>query len=316
MTNYILIADIGGTNSNLALIEISKSDFKFILKKEYKTASIINFSDFLNTFLTYCVDKHKILIERAVFGVAGKINEEKIKLTNSDLKIDLKDIKNKTSLKSIILVNDFTAISYGIEKLNSTQIKTLNKGKSLENKPKVVIGAGTGLGKSLMLYNQVKGYITVESEAGHCDFPAQNEQELNLVDFIKKKYSKTNVELEDVLSGNGLENIYEFLSGKTLSAKEISEKKGKNKHAKMAFVLFYKFYARASKNFALDNLATGGVYLAGGIIEKNMTFSKKDFLIEFTNNEKFKNMLKDIPIYVVKDYDVSLIGLANYVLKQ
>lgn len=315
---HYLIADIGGTNSNFALLEIKDNKSKIIFKKSYLTSSYLDFIDIVNEFLNLCVQNYRVLIKNAVFAVAGKIEKNKVKLSHNCSKIfDIKLLIKKSSLKNIKLINDFTAIAYSINNIQSSNLKVLNKGKIQKTKPILLIGAGTGLGKSTLYYNfPLKSYLPKESEAGHSDISINSKQELELIQFIKKKIKLNFVSWENILSGSGIELIYQFLSKKKLSANQISKNKKQDKFAKQTFEIFYKFYARFSKNSAIDNLAQGGIYLAGGIIEKNLIFSKKDFMQEFTNNKLFEDMLKNIPIHIIKNYDISLTGLENYVLKE
>ena len=312
MKSYYLGADIGGTNSNLCLIEIFSDNFKILYSRNFETKKYDNIIDIINLFNSEIVNKYRILIISGVLAIAGQIEEDKIETPNVELKIDKKEIKAKTSLKHLEIINDFTAISYSVEKLEENQLKNINKSKSKNSSlPVLIIGAGTGLGKSIILQNK---NIVLKSEGGHCDFAPQNKEEFELIEFIKKHNKIKTVEIEDLVSGKGIENIYYFLSKKHMSAKEISENKKKDKNCKKTFELFYIFYARACKNFALD-IMTNEIYLAGGIITKNISFSKKVFMSEFTNSQNYQSYLKNISINIITDYNSSLIGLGNYILK-
>lgn len=319
MKKYYLIGDIGGTHLNLGLLLVEGERSLIVHKKTLLTKDYHDFSDALNKFNTEIVNYHKILIEKAIFAVAGKVNEISVKTPNIMFKIDKNDIIKKTTLKDIEFINDFTAISYSISNISKDKLEIINSPKkeissSEDKKIKLVIGAGTGLGKSVLIENKSFKYV-IESEAGHTDFCPQNQEELELSEFIKKITKTKNVEYEDLVSGRGLENIYHFLSKKKLSAEEISKLKSKDKNAKKAFKMFYLFYARFAKNCAIDSLASE-VYLGGGIITKNLNFSKTEFLKEFTNNKTYLNYLKEIPIYIIKDYETSLSGIGQYVLNR
>jgi len=314
MEQYWIGSDIGGTNSNFSLIKIKDKKFKIIFKKTYSTKDYNNITDITNDFIEICLNKHKILPKNSLFAVAGQINKDKIMTPNIKLKIDKNEIIKKTSLKQVEFINDFTAITYSILKLKKEQIKVLNTGKinKQNNKPILIIGAGTGLGKSIYL---PKEDIIIESEGGHYDFSPKEIEEYELCEFVKKNTKKQNVEIEDLVSGRGIENIYNFLSNKKLSAQEIFKLKNKDENCKKTIELFFKFYARSIKNFALDILASE-IYIGGGIISKHSTFSKTKFIKEFTNNKKYKDYLKNIPIKIIKDYNSSLIGIGHYIVKK
>jgi glucokinase len=184
---------------------------------------------------------------------------------------------------------------------------------------KVIIGAGTGLGKCIV---DDRLHTPMASEAGNTDFPAQDEMELKLMNFIKKREGIHSVSYMDMISGQGLKRIYLFLreSGRfpvTKVTEEIeksddkpamiSKYRNEDELCRETFRLYTKFYARCAKNFALDCVATGGIYIAGGIASKNSDiFISDDFKKEF---EKCSlQALHNIPIYVILNYDVGLYG--------
>lgn len=322
MDEFILIGDIGGTNSNFALLQRIKKDYEIIFQKLQPNAAFDSFENLLKDFLKICNIRYKVEPQRAVFSVAGKIEKSRVKLSNSKFFVDTREIEKKTTLKDIELINDFSAISYSVEKLEKKHVKILNKGTVQKGKTASVIGAGTGLGKSILVYDKTnKNYIVQASEGGHSDFIAYDREELELVEFIRKKSGKELVVLEDVISGRGIERIYAFLQKKytgienEASVEKISDNKKKDPIARETMRQFFKYYARACKNQILDSICESGLYIAGGIICKNMDFSKKDFIKELTNNDTFECLLKNTPVYIIKDYNCSLLGLMNYLNK-
>jgi glucokinase len=191
---------------------------------------------------------------------------------------------------------------------------------------KAIIGAGTGLGKSILTYDEhFNAYIPNPSEGGHGDFPAQSEFELELIDYVKKLRGISEPLIyEELLSGRGIENIYLFLkdtqglndsqftneiNNSTDKAYLISKYKNQDETCEKTFNLFTKFYARCAKNFVLDSLARGGLFIAGGIAAKNKEiFTSNEFFQEFENVSSYSDIMKKIPIYVIVNYDVSLYG--------
>jgi glucokinase len=281
--------------------------------------------------LEYAKSKYNIEINSAGIGAAGVIskNSDFAKLTNIKWNVDLNELTQKTSLQSASIINDFQAIGYGINLLdihNENDIFVVRGDKKESKETKVIVGAGTGLGKSILVYDErFKAYLPIPSEGGHSDFPAQNDFETKLTNFIKNLRGISQpITYEELLSGRGLTAIYLFLRDEqqfepTTFTDEIdstddktpliSQYKTIDETCKEAFRLFTRFYARCAKNFVLDTMSTGGLYIAGGIAAKNKEiFTTRDFLDEFENTYRRSDVLKEIPIYIILNYDVSLYG--------
>ena len=315
MMEYFVGADVGGTNCRFVLFHRRDDDFEIVCRKNYETSQIKSFPDAVNIFLDDC--ECKVRIQLGVFGVAGEVNDSFVKLTNASLKVDKREIVKKTSLKDVYLLNDTEIEAYGVSFVKEENLLIVNGGVKKEASNKCVIGVGTGLGVGMIFYDRNNKTFRVEaSEGGHMDFSSQNLEERALLDFIMKKHSKNRVVYEDLLSGRGLEDIYEFFANKKLTAEEISDgdNKFRDNYANMTFQLFYKFYARFARAMALLSLPIGGIYLIGGVVSKNLSFSKDEFKREFCDNSRFKSMLEKIPIYVVKNEEIGILGLKNYIL--
>ncbi len=337
--NFILVSDIGATKSDFAVVQIQKSSFKILLTIKLDSQKIDSFENVINQLLKYLKNRHKITVTKASFAVAGKLNSkrDRVELTNLKLYLDVKKIKQETGLKSVVLLNDVEAIAYGIQVLNKKCFIQVNKVKIPNEKlklNKIILSAGTGLGQSFLLWDKKqKKYFVLPSEGGHCSFSVQNKEELDLINFIKKncrklKNSVDNIEREEIVSGEGISSIYKFLEkNKKYKKTKYSELIKKNDYSpilmshyrnkdllcKKTFELFSKFYARVAKNFALEILASGGIYLAGKIAKENLdVFKQKAFLDEFVNSYKMKSYLSKIPVFVITDLNVALYGAAVY----
>jgi glucokinase len=286
----------------------------------------------INEILSYAYDRYKIKIDNACIAVAGIVSsQDNVKITNANWSINLKELLQKTSINSAFLINDFQAIGYGVNIFNHEDINNVftiksSNNKNLETKTKAIIGAGTGLGKSILIFDKnLNFYIPKPSEGGHSDFPAQDDFEFELINYIKKNRNISQpVTYEELLSGRGLEIIYLFLEeyekyDENNYSKEINKSSDKvaiiakyrnnDELCSKTFKIFSKFYGRCAKNFALDTLAIGGLYIAGGIASKNIEiFKTKEFISEFENAYRRTEILKEIPIYAILDYDVGLKG--------
>ncbi|MBI3032542.1 ROK family protein [Candidatus Woesearchaeota archaeon] len=324
---YQLVLDVGGTNTFVGVIEIKQKKPVLVYTNHHLTSSIKSFTSFFTPLVSYLQQKYHL--RSCVIGAAGIIKDTKVSLVNANIIFDTKLLSKKTNL-SINLINDFQALALGIQFLDKKDFLVVHKGNHVEHGTKAVIGAGTGLGKAILIYDQSKeSYNSLPSEGGHGNLPLENVFDNELADYIKthtkkQDYQEYPLSYEDVLSGRGLEILYafmketEFKQYKTLpeklSAAEIAESQGKNPCSKKAMKLFVHYYARCSRNFALEVLPNGGLYLAGGIATHNPEiFTKYDFIKEFQKHAHphYQTFLKRIPILVVKNNLISLLGAGS-----
>ncbi|MBD3231754.1 ROK family protein [Candidatus Dependentiae bacterium] len=325
----ILVADIGGTKTRFAVIDLDSKSKQLFLYVVLQSSKIKDFVKVINEVLKQLRNKYKLHITVGSFAAAGKIsqNQEILKLTNVNITLNSKEILEKTNLKKVFLLNDYQAAAYGLLNLDKNDFVQINKGENLNEETKVVVGAGTGLGQGVLFYNNCyKKYFAYPSEAGHSDFASRNEEELNLINFVKKIKKVKNIEWEDFLSGSGISNIYKFLAKNQKTTKYlldikknnydpilISKFRKKDLTSKRTFALFSKLHARYAKNLALNFLASGGVYIAGKIAAENIDiFKSSKFLAEFINSSKFKLFLKKTSVFIIKDYNLGLYGAAIF----
>ena len=325
--SYFLAGDIGGTNSTLGIFGIKKGIAGLIVSFKFKSNEMKSPVNAVNEVLNYSKKNYKIQIKKACFGVAGIVSADgkNADITKLKWKLSSRDISKKTGLSQIIFINDFQAAGYGINAIKRKQFAIIKKGKKFPESNIIVIGAGTGLGKSLLVFDkQKKFYKPIASEAGHADFPAQTEEEFKLADFIKKyKKTKQDISYEQVLSGNGLSNIYLFLrkSGKfmdTNCTKEIdksffapeliSKYRKTDGTCRAAFKIFKRNYAKFARDMAIDGLSFGGVYISGGIAPKNREIFDGQFIKIFEQSYGRAHILKKMPIYLILDCNLGLIG--------
>ena len=313
--SLVLAMDIGGTNTKMGILNVKKNKLKIIKLSCLKTSQIRDLGQTINKFIaSNPIGK----IKSACLAVAGIVSEKSAVMTNSTLRIDKRRIIKKTGIKNIRLVNDFEALGYAINILSKKDIKIIKKGAAAKKAPVVVIGAGTGLGKSTVIYDRNLGfYRPLPSEAGHMDFAAESRDELELADFVK---TGGNAYYEQLLSGNGLVNIYLFLKDKnkgtkytkeiekSLKPELISKYRKKDKTCRLAFDTFKRIYARFAKNCALDSLAYSGIYIAGGIAKKNQDIFDKEFARVFEGSHKFRYFLSKMPIYLIINENAGLLG--------
>jgi glucokinase len=339
--SFVFGADLGGTNTKISVAGLNKNSLELIFSLYFKTSEITSFSSILLECLNIAKSKFDIEILNGCISAAGVVSEDKkhVSLTNQIMTVNIDELIIKTGLKSILLINDFEAVGYGINLLdfeNEKEVYTIRNNLININskKTRAVIGAGTGLGKSILVYDEEHNfYNPISSEGGHCDFPIYNEFDRELVNYIKNKRSIVKpLTYDELLSGRGIEIIYQFLKEKYLKkitkyTKEIDISKDKppliskyknlDDTCKKVLSIFTIFYARCAKNFVLDSLATGGLFLAGGIASKNKEiFNSKKFFNEFENVYQYSPLLKKIPLFVILDENIGLKGACFAALKR
>ncbi len=322
-----LAADIGGTNSSFGFFGIKKDIPELIAGFNFKSNEIKNLHDAVNEVLNSIKQDYRISIVKACFGVAGVVSNGKkqARITKLNWNLSSKSIAKKTGLKKIIFINDFEAIGYGINIIKKNQYITIKKGIKIPKSNILVIGAGTGLGKTLLVYDkEEKFYKPIASEAGHIDFPAQTEDEIKLIEFVKRRNKiRQSVSYEQVLSGPGLKNIYLYLrkSGKFRNTKytkeidksscnsELISKYRKNdKTSKAVFEIFRNNYAKFARDMSLDGLSLGGIFIAGGIATKNKDIFGRKFISIFEQSHDGAYILKKMPINLISDLSIGLLG--------
>ncbi|HEX3047666.1 MAG TPA: glucokinase, partial [Bacillota bacterium] len=334
----ILAGDIGGTNTNLAIVGVKKGKFTIILECVYKSAEVSGLVEPLKEVINIATAKNSALKPSlCCISGAGPVENNKCTLTNLKWNIDGQEIKKAIAMETLV-INDFLAIGYGIPTLNvddPNQITKLPHPDGSLPKPqngasKAVVGAGTGLGVGFLVAVGDKYYAS-PSEGGHSGFASFDDESRKIKDFVAKKLGKT-PGTEPFVSGQGINNIYQYFKAEGLIKPEgifqeieaasdeekpalISKNAATNKTCKDIMKIFIKMYGRFASNAALLFLALGGLYLAGGIASKNEALFLEDnlFMKNFAANYKdnIQQLLAKIPVYIVKDYSISLYGAAN-----
>jgi glucokinase len=325
-----LVADIGGTNANFGVFKNVHGVARLLYSMHFKSKEITHFTEVIKQVLAYARDMYRLEIPAACVAAAGVIQKSRtyVKPTNLTFAIDATEIVRETMLDCVLLTNDFEVIGYGLRLLDQDTLVHVQGGQAEQFANKAILGAGTGLGKCILVWHEGHDhYIPVASEGGHADFAPHSQEELELVHFIQEKENRNcPISWEQVLSGTGIQRLYAFYKRRNQQKKanaqiqanglmpdEIFNSRHLDDYCWHTFELYAKLYARCAKNFALDALALGGIYIAGGIASKNLSlFEQKQFLQEFTDCGKMEAILKKIPVYVITDYNVSLYGAAEY----
>ena len=319
----ILAGDVGGTKVDLALYEFINGKLQYTRDKVFKAKNYPGLAVIVKEFLG------NDQVTAACFGVPGPVRDGRLRLTNLPWTLDSRELSSGLGIEHVFLINDLEANGYGIAELTPEQIYTLSEGDSSQTGNRALIAAGTGLGQSLLIWN---GHIHVPfpSEGGHADYAPRNEDEIDLLRFLKEKYNGR-VSFERVVAGMGLTSIYQFLrdvrgmeepawlaekiaqvsdpnsviTENALSAKsEICEK---------ALDMFVSAYGAEAGNLALKVLSVGGLYVGGGIAPRIIEKLKDGtFIKAFTDKGRLSQLLINMPVRVILESRAALMGAAAY----
>lgn len=341
---YLLAGDIGGTKTILRLVAADNADNHNVLQthyeKEYVSKEFPDLVPVVESFLTEAKAQGNYPGKptRACFAIAGPVINNTSKLTNLTWNLDGDRLARELQLASAVLINDFEAIGYGVLGLAPTDIHVLQPGQHDKRAPIAIIGAGTGLGQGFVIPQGQKTKV-FPSEGGHADFAPRSELEFQLLRYLLDKHQITRVSAERVVSGQGVVAIYQFLRDREIAQespelakivttweKEAGRAKtvdpaaaiskaaqaGKDSLAVQTMNLFISAYGAEAGNLALKLLPYGGLYIAGGIAAKNLTLMTNGlFLDAFTHKGRMSKLLEDIPVHIVLNPQVGLIGAAR-----
>jgi len=344
--NYILAGDIGGTKTFLQLVEIPKhgkpTEMKTIHEQRYISAEYRDLVPIIRQFLLEIEKKigTKPVPQNACFAIAGPVVNHTVKLTNLSWMLDASHMAQELGISHISLINDFEAIGYGVMGLTDNDIYTLQTGEYQADAPMAVIGAGTGLGECFIIRHSDKIRV-FPSEGGHTDFAPQSALEFNLLKYLLAKHNINRVSVERVVSGLGIISIYQFLRDSDFTdesseiadavrtwEKELTSNKRtidpgeyigkaalekKDRLSEETMQLFVGAYGSESGNLALKILPYGGLYIAGGIASKILPLLQSNaFMTAFKNKGRMSSILNNIPVKVIVNPKVGLIGAAIY----
>lgn len=308
--NLILAGDVGGTKTLLMLAEIVEGVPRAAHEARYENAQFDSLETILSDFLGA---RYQPAV--ACFAVAGPIEGRCTKLTNLLWRIDADALVKRFGFQRAHLINDFVAVGYGIEALGPSDLITLQAGNPLPHAPCVVIGAGTGLGECLLVWGE-SGYELIASEGGHVDFAPADETQIALLRHLRAQFG--HVSYERVLSGPGLAAIYGFLRAGETSVPELNDPAAISRVALAgdsvaadALRIFISIYGAQAGNLALNCLARGGVFIAGGIAPQIINKIREgDFMRAFLEKGRHAHLMAEMPVHVVINPNVGLLGAA------
>jgi glucokinase len=300
----IVAGDIGGTKTLLQLVD----DGTVAQEIRYESGAWPTFDALLSDFLA----RDPRPIDAACFAVAGPVIGDRAEITNLTWTMIAPDLATRFAIRSVALINDFYAVALGVPLLGAADLLSLNAGTRVPHAPIAILGAGTGLGEAALIHDGTKWNV-VPSEGGHADFGPQDEEQARLYAQLHAKYG--HVSWERLLSGMGLVNIHNFLTGidrpydETIPIDIAKLAESHDETAIRTFEIFVDIYGAEAGNMALRLLARGGVFLAGGVAAKNTRrFTDGRFARAFTRKGRFESLLRAIPVDVIVNPAVGLMG--------
>ena len=318
----ILAGDIGGTKTHLSLYAPDTDGPRSLAAVTYPSQEVAGLEQMISDML----ERHEVQVEAACFGIACPVVDGACSPTNLSWSVSEDSLRRQFGWQKVQFLNDLATTAIAVPRLAPEALTTLSSGQPQTGGNMALVAPGTGLGQALLIADH-QGYHPISSEGGHSDFAPNDYEELELWKFLHQRFG--HVSLERVLSGQGLVNIYQWLrsvdDGKPSpivqqamdnedAAAVITRHalNGDDAMCQKALGRFCRILGAVAGNLALTGLATGGVYLGGGIPPKILPALKKSaFMDGFTAKGRFTDFMEAIPVHVICEDRAALIGAAQ-----
>jgi glucokinase len=337
----LLAGDIGGTSTRLRLAPIE--DWRSSQwERTYASQDFPDLAPVVQKFLAELNISGEVVA--ACFAVAGPVVDGVAKLQNLAWQLETDRLIKSLNIPNLKLINDFAAVGYGLAHLRPDELHVLQAGEAVADAPQAVIGAGTGLGQGYLIPACGK-YEVLASEGGHSDFAARTPLEFELVKYLMERDDLDHVSYDRLVSGRGIVNMYRFLRDRAPAGSsplaDIAEtaeavkqweqttmsdrahltdpavliakaaQAGTSALARATMQMFVSAYGAEAGNLALKFLPRGGLYIAGGIAAKNLPLlTDGTFMAAFGQKGRMRSLVAQIPVSVVLNSQVGLIGAA------
>jgi glucokinase len=322
LREVILAGDIGGTNARMAFYQVRAGRLHQVSEAVFPSRQHSGLESIVAAF----VAQQKQQPQVACFGIAGPVVNGRAETPNLPWIIEASKLQSELKIPGVRLINDLEANAWGIGALEEKDLVPLSPSKKAAGGNQAVISAGTGLGEA-GLYWDGKQHHVFACEGGHCDFAPRNDLEIQLLKYLIARFG--HVSYERILSGPGLVNVFHFLrdaghgdpSAVVLTQMEGSDEAAAISRAALegtcalceqALDLFVAIFGAEAGNLALKTMATGGVFLGGGIAPKILTKLKGPLFMEaFRAKGRMQRLLEAIPVSVITNDRTALLGAAR-----
>jgi glucokinase len=318
----LLAADVGGTKTLLAIVELDGAGFEIVRQDRFDSGKHAGLTPILSSFV-----RPDDQLRGACLAIAGPVDDDVVETSNLPWTIRAAELAETLALPRVTLINDFAAIGWGIPHLGPGDVATLQAGKPVAHGPIAYLGAGTGLGQGFMTWNAgADGYDVHASEGGHGDFAARDEVEFAIQQSLAREFG--HVSYERLISGMGIVSIYKALV-EELGRAESPEVRAEMDREDPAAVIsrravaksdgtcgealdrFIAIYGAEAGNLALRLLATGGLYVAGGIAPRIIDRLREgSFMGAFNDKGRLSPLCMQMPVHVILNTQVGLLGAA------
>jgi glucokinase len=319
----ILAADVGGTSSRIGVFEFESARVRSVTEAVYPSRGHAGLDEIVRAFLS----RHRPQVDRAGFAVAGPVIGGRVEAPNLPWAVDARSLASTVGLPAVGLLNDLEANAHGIPLLEDRDFLVLNPGAPDASGNRAVISAGTGLGEA-GIYWDGREHHPFAGEGGHADFAPHSDVDVDLLVHLRKRFG-SHVSWERVVSGPGLTSIYEFLrdtgrgtepawlhdalgAGDPPAVISRAAREGASEMCSQALSIFVSAYGAEAGNLALKVLATGGVYVGGGIAPKIAEALQQSFMDAFVAKGRMRRVLEAIPVRVILNDRTALLGAVRW----
>ncbi len=321
MNRLVLAGDIGGTNARFSMVEVDGTVARIVHESRFASATASGLAPLVHGYLAEVGRRP----DAACFAIACPIVDGDCEAPNLPWKVNGRTIAREIGIPRTTLVNDFLAVGHGLHSLSDHEVEMLQQGEPVAGGPVALIGAGTGLGQGYLLWEGSR-YVVHPSEGGHADFSPTDARGRDLLAYMALEFGR--VSWERILSGAGIAHIYRYLAAAGVAEEQATVRDemaagdpapviarhgmaGTDPLSMMTLGLFARAYGAAAGNFALTLLATGGVYVAGGIAPKIIRQLKSGgFMDAFRDKGRLSDVMGRLPVRVILTDDVALYGSA------
>jgi glucokinase len=317
----LLAGDIGGTKTLLGLFDARGARPRPLVVRSYGTLAFADLPSMIAEFMRDEAAKSQV-VDGACFGVAGPVIDEAAELTNVPWRVEARRVGTTLNLPRVTLLNDLQAMAYAVPMLLESEVHVLQEGEAVRGGNIALLAAGTGLGEAL-LHNVDGRFIPSASEGGHADFAARTEREIVLVRELIRRYGRADV--EHVISGRGLVNLHRVAHRAPCAAGvDLNDHDAPAAMTAAALEhrcagcvetldMFVEAYGAEAGNLGLRAVATGGIFIGGGIAPKILpALTGGTFMKAFREKPPLDAMLKAMPVKVILNDEAGLLGAAVF----